>query len=270
MPADDSVLVTGGAGFIGAYVTRALLAAGRRVLVYDLQPKGNVLDLLLPQGGERARGRGGRDHRRVAPSRTVPAAPGRRGRAPRFAAHQGRRRQSARRHPRHLLGHRDRSRRRARGRPRPRRLGELGRRVRPAERLPGGTAARRRLPSAGQPLRQLQVAVRDAGARSACGRRPRRHRSPPVGRLRRRPAPRLYELSRRTSCATRPRARPCTSPTDRSGCIGSMSRRWRPPSSPIARFGAGRETGAPTTRPATAAAGATRPKSSGRRGPAWR
>jgi nucleoside-diphosphate-sugar epimerase len=43
-----TILVTGGAGFIGAYVTRKLLAEGMRVLVYDVQPRGNVLDLLLP------------------------------------------------------------------------------------------------------------------------------------------------------------------------------------------------------------------------------
>jgi nucleoside-diphosphate-sugar epimerase len=50
--ADEAVIVTGGAGFVGAYATRALLAAGHRVLVYDLQPKGNVLDLLLPEGAD--------------------------------------------------------------------------------------------------------------------------------------------------------------------------------------------------------------------------
>jgi len=43
-----NVLVTGGAGFIGAYVTRRLVNEGKRVVVYDLQPRGNVLDLLLP------------------------------------------------------------------------------------------------------------------------------------------------------------------------------------------------------------------------------
>jgi nucleoside-diphosphate-sugar epimerase len=44
----NTVLVTGGAGFIGAYVTKRLLKAGARVVVYDLQSRGNVLDLLLP------------------------------------------------------------------------------------------------------------------------------------------------------------------------------------------------------------------------------
>jgi nucleoside-diphosphate-sugar epimerase len=50
-----TVLVTGGAGFIGAYVTRALLARGIRVVVYDTQPDGNVLGMLLPEAApERA------------------------------------------------------------------------------------------------------------------------------------------------------------------------------------------------------------------------
>ncbi|MFO1142521.1 MAG: NAD(P)-dependent oxidoreductase [Amaricoccus sp.] len=44
----ETVLVTGGAGFIGAYVTRRLLQQGVRVVIYDLQPWGNVLDLLIP------------------------------------------------------------------------------------------------------------------------------------------------------------------------------------------------------------------------------
>ena len=43
-----TVLVTGGAGFIGAYVTRRLMQEGMRVVVFDLQPRGNVLDLLMP------------------------------------------------------------------------------------------------------------------------------------------------------------------------------------------------------------------------------
>lgn len=43
----STVLVTGGAGFVGAYVCRALLRAGHKVLVYDARPNRNVLDLLL-------------------------------------------------------------------------------------------------------------------------------------------------------------------------------------------------------------------------------
>ena len=42
-----TVLVTGGAGFVGAYVTRALLGLGHRVVVYDSRPDRNALDLIL-------------------------------------------------------------------------------------------------------------------------------------------------------------------------------------------------------------------------------
>jgi UDP-glucose 4-epimerase len=41
------VLVTGGAGFIGSYVVRDLLARGDRVLAYDLLPRGNALPAVL-------------------------------------------------------------------------------------------------------------------------------------------------------------------------------------------------------------------------------
>jgi nucleoside-diphosphate-sugar epimerase len=43
-----TALVTGGAGFIGAYVTRRLVADGWRVVVYDALPSGNVLTMLMP------------------------------------------------------------------------------------------------------------------------------------------------------------------------------------------------------------------------------
>jgi nucleoside-diphosphate-sugar epimerase len=48
-----AVLVTGGAGFVGSYVVRDLLASGERVVVYDRALDGNALDLLLV--GESAR-----------------------------------------------------------------------------------------------------------------------------------------------------------------------------------------------------------------------
>jgi UDP-glucose 4-epimerase len=47
---NGTVLVTGGAGFIGAYVTRAMIAEGWRVVAYDMQPQGNVLGMLMPDG----------------------------------------------------------------------------------------------------------------------------------------------------------------------------------------------------------------------------
>lgn len=49
----STVLVTGGAGFVGAYATRALLDAGHRVVVYDARPNRNALDLLFraPEDG---------------------------------------------------------------------------------------------------------------------------------------------------------------------------------------------------------------------------
>ena len=48
------VLVTGGTGFVGVYVVRDLLAAGRRVAVFDLRPDLDLLDLVA---GESARKR---------------------------------------------------------------------------------------------------------------------------------------------------------------------------------------------------------------------
>ncbi len=46
--------MTGGAGFIGAYVTRRLIADGWRVLVYDANPVGNVLTMLVPDAADSA------------------------------------------------------------------------------------------------------------------------------------------------------------------------------------------------------------------------
>ena len=48
------VLITGGTGFVGVYVVRDLLAAGRRVAAFDLRPDLDLLDLVA---GERARER---------------------------------------------------------------------------------------------------------------------------------------------------------------------------------------------------------------------
>jgi nucleoside-diphosphate-sugar epimerase len=52
----STVLVTGGAGFVGAYVTRALLGEGHRVVVYDARPSRNALDLVLDRTGDREGG----------------------------------------------------------------------------------------------------------------------------------------------------------------------------------------------------------------------
>lgn len=47
-----TVLVTGGAGFIGAYVVRDLLSRGESVVLYDSLLSGNTLDIVLPARDE--------------------------------------------------------------------------------------------------------------------------------------------------------------------------------------------------------------------------
>ena len=49
------VLITGGYGFIGAWITRNLLARGDEVCVYDLKEDPRRLRLILPDERGRAR-----------------------------------------------------------------------------------------------------------------------------------------------------------------------------------------------------------------------
>ncbi|MGI8548583.1 MAG: NAD-dependent epimerase/dehydratase family protein [Gemmatimonadaceae bacterium] len=50
----SNVLVTGGAGFVGAYVSRTLLRAGHRVVVYDAAPTMNTLGMLFGDSVDRS------------------------------------------------------------------------------------------------------------------------------------------------------------------------------------------------------------------------
>ena len=44
----EKVLVTGGAGFVGAYLTRDLVARGNEVVVLDESPSTQILSRVLP------------------------------------------------------------------------------------------------------------------------------------------------------------------------------------------------------------------------------